>query len=199
MVFGRLTVISRVDDHITPSGYHRIMWLCHCECGNDTIVASQELRNGDTKSCGCYERECKTKRATTHGLSKTRLHSVWKGMLARCYNKNHKNYNDYGGRGISVCNEWQTDFKSFYDWAVLSDYNDKLTLERKNVNESYCPDNCCWVDRVAQANNRRNNIIISYNGEAHNLKWWSDYTGIYYGTLYNRIKNGWDISKALNK
>ena len=113
--------------------------------------------------------------------------------------KNHKNYSDYGGRGVRMCNEWRTNLFAFYEWAVLSGYKRGLTIERVDVNGSYCPENCCWVTRVAQANNRRNNIIISFNGETHNLKWWANQTGLYYGTLYNRIKKGWDLSKALSK
>lgn len=195
--FGRLVVIDRADDYISPKGYHKAKWNCLCDCGNNAVVGAQELRSGDTKSCGCYEQETKRVNATTHGLSKTPLHSIWKGIKARCYNQNHKNYNDYGGRGISVCIEWKDSFKTFYDWAMKNGYRKGLTIDRVDVNGDYCPLNCRWVTRVVQANNRRSNININYKGKTHNLRWWAKFAKINYNTLYHRIKSGMDIETAL--
>lgn len=197
--FGRLVVIDRAGDYTCPSGYRKIRWNCRCSCGNAVVVCGSELRRGDTISCGCYATESKKRRATTHGLSRTSLHSIWKGMNARCYNKNHKNYIDYGGRGITICDEWRDDFRKFYDWSIRHGYSEGLTIDRKNVDGSYCPDNCCWVTRAAQANNRRNNIKITYNGETHSLKQWAMRLNIKYSTLYYRIKNNWNIEKAFTQ
>ena len=195
--FGRLVVIARDTDYISPSGYPKTRWRCRCSCGNITTVCTQELRKGDTRSCGCYELECKRNNNKTHGLSNTRLHSIWKGMKARCYNKHHKNYEDYGARGISVCDDWKNDFQKFYTWAMNNGYQDELTIERIDVNGAYCPENCCWVTRIAQANNRRNSISISYCGEDHTLQVWSKLTGIPYSTLYYRFKKNYGAKEIL--
>lgn len=196
--FGRLTVIERASGYVSPGGYHRSRWRCVCDCGNETVVGSRELSSGDTRSCGCYGRESKSARATTHGLSGTQLYQVWIGIKARCYNKNHKNFMDYGGRGICMCDEWRSDFMSFYNWAQQNGFEPGLTVERKDVNGNYCPENCCFVTRVAQASNRRNSILLSYHGESHPLAWWAEHTGIKYSTLYHRVKVGIGVESALS-
>lgn len=195
--FGRLTVIERCADYISPAGYHRTRWRCLCSCGNITIVATQELRNGDTRSCGCYCLECKHDNSKTHGLSNTRLHSIWKGMKARCYNKNHKNYEGYGARGICVCDSWKNNFQNFYSWAINHGYADGLTIERADVNGAYSPENCCWVTRLAQANNRRNSISVSYQGKEYTLLELSKILDIPYSTLYYRFKKNYDMKEIL--
>lgn len=118
-------------------------------------------------------------------------------MKARCYNKNHKNYSDYGGRGVYVCDDWKNDFAKFYKWATNNGYMDGLTIERNDVNGAYCPENCCWVTRIAQANNRRNSISILYQGKAYTLLELSNLTGIPYSTLYNRFKKNYSIEKMI--
>lgn len=104
--FGRLTVLERVD----RNKHGKVRWLCKCACGNVAVVLGESLRNGRTKSCGCLKQESKT---TIHGGYKTRLYHVWRDMKRRCYNPKDKRYNDYGGRGITVCAEWLHDFAAF--------------------------------------------------------------------------------------
>lgn len=130
-----------------------------------------------------------------HRLSHTRLHNIWIGMKNRCYNKRNTKFKHYGGRGITVCDEWQTNFLAFKTWAENNGYRADLTIERINVNGQYCPENCKWVDRVAQANNRRSNVY--YRGKT--LAQWCRELGLPYKTIFNRIRIlNWDFEKAIS-
>lgn len=130
---------------------------------------------------------------------RTRLSRIYHNMKTRCTNPNYDKYQYYGGKGISVCDEWMNSFKTFEKWAMSSGYADDLTLERIDVGGNYAPENCCWVSRKAQANNRTSNRLITYKGQTKTLAEWSDLTGINYKTLSERIDNGWTISKAMTE
>ena len=133
-----------------------------------------------------------------HGESYTRLHAIWDNMKARCYNKNSSDYPRYGGRGVFVCDEWIQSYKAFSDWAKENGYAENLTLDRIENNKGYCPSNCRWVDRKVQANNTRNCVFYTYNGEVHTLAEWADIVKIPKTTLWNRLKMyGWELEKAL--
>lgn len=135
-----------------------------------------------------------------HGLKHTRLYAIWCGIKYRCYNKNHSRYEDYGGRGITVCDQWKNDFKSFYDWAMSNGYSDDLTIDRIDNDGNYEPSNCRWADDLTQANNSRHCHEIEFNGETHSISEWARITGISRTTLNSRIfQYGWTTEEALTR
>ena len=133
---------------------------------------------------------------STHGETKTRLHKIWESMHERCYNKNHKYFGNYGGRGIYVCGEW-SDYIHFRDWALNNGYAEDLTIDRKDVNGNYTPSNCRWITMKEQQNNKRTNRCISMNGETHTMSEWSEIIGIKKTTLKERLNSGWSVEKSL--
>ena len=124
------------------------------------------------------------------GKSNSRLYNIWLHMKGRCYRKTDDHYEHYGEKGITMCDEWKNDFKAFYDWAMSNGYADNLTIDRINVNGNYEPSNCRWVTMKEQCNNRTSNVILTINGESHNIQKWSEITGIKYHTIYARMKRG---------
>jgi hypothetical protein len=193
--FGRLVAVERHHQGIQG----RWHWLCKCDCGNSVVVLGTQLRNRNTKSCGCLKSEIiarRNKDNSTHNLSKHLLYTVHRNMMQRCYNNSNTSYIDYGGRGITVYQEWH-DLPSFYTWALTSGYEEHLTIERIDNDGDYCPENCKWSTFKEQANNKRNNRYITFNGETKSLAEWSDATGINYGTLKDRLNKGWTIEEAL--
>lgn len=152
--YGRLTAIECVGTNYR----HSRIWLCSCDCGNTTIVDGSLLRKGNTKSCGCLNREnhITHPNRTTHGMCGTRIYRIWKAMKNRCYNENTRDYKKwYGVNGIKVCDEWKNDFSSFYSWAINNGYNDNLTIDRIDPNGNYEPNNCRWADLKTQAQNKK--------------------------------------------
>lgn len=131
----------------------------------------------------------------SHGDTGTKLYMAWLNMKARCNRKSAREYSNYGGRGIKVCDEWLHSYETFKEWAMSNGYNDKLTLDRINVDGNYCPKNCRWITNKEQQNNKRNNVVYTYNGETKTLAEWSECLGICYKTLQKRIKN-WGVDRA---
>jgi hypothetical protein len=133
-----------------------------------------------------------------HGKANTRLFGLWRGILTRCNNPNRSDYKYYGGRGITVCDEWLHDFQAFYDWAMANGYEEHLTIDRIDVNGNYCPENCRWVTMQKQSENKSNRRIILAFGETLSLTQWANRTGISKSTIKSRIeKLGWSNEKAL--
>lgn len=181
--YNMLTAIKRIKGY-KPTG---IYWLCECECKNKCIVKKYDLVHLKAVSCGCYARKASSERNSTHKMRNTKLYCCWVSMKQRCYNPNHKAYKNYGARGITVCDEWKKDFQSFYNWSMSSGYSDGLSIDRKNNDKGYSPDNCRWSTSLEQQNNRRGIHQIKYNGETHSIAEWSRITGIPSKTISRRI------------
>lgn len=191
--FGRLTVIE-----FSHKENNKIFWKCKCDCGNETIVRADGLKTGHAKSCGCYnkERVSETKGALQHGLTDTKIYGTWFNIKARCYNPSCEQYRNYGGRGIKMCDEWLEDVSEFAKWSYENGYNENLTIDRIDVNKDYEPSNCRWTTWKEQANNKRNNRYIEYNGEVKTLKEWCELYDLKYNTVKRRIYRGWEIEEA---
>lgn len=196
--FGRLTVISRAENCIDNQGRVQIMFNCECDCGNMIVVRKRYLINGHTKSCGCFKKEVNSKTATKHGMSGTRIYKTWEDMIKRCYNKSSNNYYRYGGRGITVFDEW-LEFKNFYKYvSKLPHYNESgYSFDRINNDGNYEPENVRWANNETQANNKSNNHYLTYNGETKTVAQWSKETNIPTSTLHYRIRKGWDMKDVL--
>lgn len=189
--FGMLTVLK--FSHIDPKNKGSY-WLCRCDCGTEKVLSGHNLRAGLVTDCGCTWRS----RVTTHNSTRTRLYKAWANMKARCYNPNNNRYHRYGGRGITVCDEWKNDFEAFQQWALSNGYRDDLTIERINNNKGYSPKNCRWATHKEQGNNKSTNTIITYMGETHTLAEWAEKLGIDYHTLLSRYHyKKWSIKDTL--
>lgn len=184
--FGKLTVLQQAEDKITPKNKKVTQWKCLCSCGNTTIVATNNLRRGHTQSCGCLNNGNNRK----HNKSYSRIYHIWVNMIQRCTNINNKSFKDYGGRGITVCKEWK-EFQNFDKWALNNGYSDNLTIDRIDVNENYEPSNCRWVTVKEQANNKRNNHIVTFFRETHSITEWSRILNIPLSTLARKNKDDW--------
>lgn len=178
--FGRLIVIK--FDAIKKGRAH---WLCICECGNEKIVASGDLRSGHTKSCGCFRKELSIERLTTHGMCSTRIHQIWENIRRRCNDANNQDYKSYGDRGITYCEEWNS-FEVFYK-DMKEGYSDNLTIDRINNDGDYCKENCRWATATEQANNRRTNKLLQYESKIFTLANLARHLGIKPLTLTGRI------------
>ena len=148
--FERLTVISRVG-----TKWGCATWLCRCDCGSNTTCTTGNLTTGNSKSCGCLQRERATERLTKHGRHGEKLYWVWGEMKQRCKNPKRPGYKNYGGRGISVCREW-SDYATFREWAISNGYVHGLTIDRVNNDGNYEPSNCQWATMLMQSRNKRN-------------------------------------------
>ena len=182
--FGELTVSSRTEN----IGKHAA-WNCLCSCGATTVVSATHLISGHTQSCGHLAR--------SHEMTGTRLYRIWRGMKTRCSVVDATYYSYYGGRGITVCEEWQNSFETFRDWALGNGYRDDLSIDRIDVNGNYCPENCKWATAMQQGRNRRNNVFYEISGNAHTVPEWSRISGIGIHTIQERLKRGWTPEQAV--
>lgn len=155
--YGKLVVLHQADPPKTSEGQHK-HWMCQCDCGNKSIVSSGNLGR-QTFSCGCKRRESKN---MTHGCAShktyNKLYHTWNGIKYRCYNPKCKDYKNYGGRGIKMCDEWLHDFPAFQQWAKLNGFAEDLTIDRIDVNGNYEPSNCRWISVAEQNRNKRKKV-----------------------------------------
>jgi len=150
--YGAWTILSDPFEKGNQGKRRRIR--ARCDCGTEKVVDVSNLRSRKSRSCGCAQRKHSTRGRIYHGLSDTRLYKIWRAMVRRCMNPNSPGYGGYGGRGITVCEEW-LDFPSFCKWAMGSGYSDVLELDRVDTNKGYCPGNCRFTTRTIQCQNRR--------------------------------------------
>lgn len=190
-VFSRLTVIN-----YAYSRNGRTYWHCRCECGNEKNIMGKELKNGNIRSCGCLALENPNRFQKKYEISSNRLYCIWRGIKQRCLHPStDKQKKDYFNRGITVCDEWKN-YNIFQTWALENGYAENLTIDRIDNNGNYCPANCRWVDIKTQANNKRNNHFITYNGKTLTLAQWARELGLKYNTLNERLRKGWSVEKA---
>ncbi len=189
--FGRLVALKQTE----RTDGHTKWYLCECDCGNVKEVRASCLKRGDTKSCGCLSRELASERGKNllqkHGWYGTRLYSIWHQIVDRCTNPKCKHYKDYGGRGIALCKEWRENPSSFCEWAMANGYDDSLSIDRIDNNGNYQPSNCRWITLAKQQTNKRNNVLLTYNGKTQCIAEWIRELGLNKNRTYNRIKNGW--------
>lgn len=190
--FGRLTVVCR--DGLLNG---KPAWKCRCACGGEATIQGKSLRSGLTLSCGCLQKESVIKRNLIHGLTDHPLSEIWNGMVKRCTNPKCKAWKYYGGRGISVCEHWRT-FINFYNDMVPS-WSPGLEIDRENVNGNYEPSNCRWVTRKVQANNKRSNKTITFNGETLTYSEWDDKLGRHPNTTGERVRRGMTPEMAITE
>ena len=192
--FGRWLVVE-----FAGRGAHgEVQYKCRCSCGVERTLRRSSITSGNSRSCGCLSDEEKRTRGITHGETGTRLYRIWAGMIQRCCNSSKRyEWDKYGGRGISICQEWRESFEKFRDWALNHGYSESLTIDRINVNGNYCPENCRWVTTYQQNNNKRTSKIIEFNGTTGTVREFADMYGLEYSCLYARLKSGWGVSDAL--
>lgn len=191
--FSRLLVIAEAGRKD-----RKVMWLCRCDCGNETTVRAYYLRSGHTTSCGCYNRERIVEGNRTHGQSDTRLYKTWRSMVRRATEPTYPDYPQYGGRGISVCDEWRESFEAFAR-DMGPTYSEGLTLDRINNNGNYEPGNCRWATATEQARNKRSNRLLTFNGKTMPMSAWAEHTGIRRNAIQSRLGNGWSVERALTE
>ena len=190
--FGRITVLYRTNPSygINNGAY----WLCRCSCGKEKIIRGWHLTSGRVKSCGCKKKET---RSILKDLYKGRIYRIWVQLRNRCKNKNHYYYKYYGGRGINVCNDWDKNFKNFYNWAINNGYKENLTIDRIDLDGNYEPSNCRWITKKEQVYNRRNNIWINYNGVSMLLTKWLKFFKKSTTLYYSLKKQGYSNEEIL--
>lgn len=189
--FNQLTVI-RIDG---KDNWGKYRWLCQCDCGKKTIVTGTCIRSGHIKSCGCLAQQNRK----THGHFQNRKMSgtycSWSNIIQRCTNSRNKDYHYYGGRGITVCEQWRK-FENFLK-DMGQKPTDKHQIDRIDNNGSYCPANCRWTTSKINCRNRKNNHLETYNGETKTLAEWAEEFEISYDMIRLRLKRGWSIKESL--
>lgn len=196
MIFGRLKVLRR--DGLSPK--RRAMWLCVCECGITKRIAGVSLRRGETRSCGCLQKEFAKGNPTnvTHNMSSTPEYRAWSRMKQRCLNDDDVRFHRYGGRGVKVCDRWLISFENFFkDVGPMPSIHH--SLDRVDNDGDYKPENVQWATDEMQANNRSTNKIIDAMGMSMTVAQWSKSTGINESTILSRLSRGWDHSLAVTQ
>ncbi len=192
--YGRLTIAS---EPFIPEGKKRRHVYVECQCGVVCHKAVNDLRAGQTKSCGCLAREASSARGSTHGMTGGPEYNVWKGIKQRCYNPRHTHYDSYGGRGIKMCDSWRDSFEAFYE--DMGPRPKGQTLDRIDNDKGYSKENCRWATRKTQSRNTRSNHMVTFDGVEMTLKELSESAVVDYPTLVWRVNQGWDLTRAISQ
>ncbi len=201
--FGRLIVESFAEGLKPPQ------WNCFCDCGNKCTRRTGALRDVSTqnKSCGCAKKDSIAKASSaawkvttkfSHTHKKT-LKWTFRNMVNRCHKPGTRRYERYGGRGISVCEEWRTNPTAFFEWAISNGYEHGLWIERNDVNGNYCPSNCSWKTQKEQANNTSRNRFLTWNGETLTIAQWADKIGESRIAIQHRVERGWSAERIFTQ
>lgn len=190
-IFSRLTVLS-----FYPNNRRGRYWLCQCECGNKTIVRGGLLRNAQTRSCGCMQRDAASRSSFKHGMAGSLEHHSWCGMINRTTTKKVKGINRYIERNITVCDEWANSFEQFYK-DMGAKPSSEYSIDRINNDGNYEPSNCRWATIIEQNNNKSTCVNIQIDGITRTATQWAEITGIDRNAIYRRIKDGWSPERAI--
>jgi hypothetical protein len=200
--YARLKILGE-SEKIHRSGKRKVRYVkVLCDCGNVNTTRLDHLVTGRTKSCGCHKLEVLRLKGKNlkHGDCGTSLHHRWNGIISRCYNKNNVSYYRYGGRGVDMCDEWRNDYLKFKEWALKNNYKENLQIDRIDNNGNYEPNNCRWVTGIVNANNKSNNLFITYDGQRKTLSNWAKILGINKSTLQTRItRKKWSVKRAFEQ
>lgn len=192
--YGRLTAIALVPERRSPHP----AWRCVCDCGKETVVVAPSLRSGLTRSCGCLRREVTGAKLRTHGRSVSREYNSWAHAKQRCTNPKNAKFADYGGRGITMCQEWLESFETFL--RDMGPCPPGHTIDRIDNDGPYVVTNCRWAPPSVQANNKGSNHILNFRGESHTMAEWARLTGLAQRLIRDRVsKLGWDPERALTE
>lgn len=194
--FGRLVTTGKFTLRELPTGDRLRIYECKCDCGGTSHAIATNLKNGNTKSCGCYHKERVRKTQVTHGKTGSRVYNVWARMIQRCTDTKDAAYIHYGGRGIAVCSRWKS-FENFL--ADMGDPPPKYTIDRIDVNGNYELANCRWATRKTQNRNTRRNHLLTLNGETLCLAEWSERLRIPIPTIKQRLGKNWPTEKVLSQ
>lgn len=190
-IINNLKIIEEGERHITPKGQRLKTYILICFCGKEFKALKGNVDKGHTKSCGCM------KSPNFHGLQDTPIHNTWDSMIQRCTNIKNRQYRNYGARGIKVCDDWR-DFMTFYKWSIVNYWAPKMELDRIDNDGDYTPSNCRWVTHSANNRNKRNNRLLTYNGETKTIVEWSEITGLSFRCIQGRVDSlGWSVEKTL--
>lgn len=191
--YGRLVVQARLP---YKSRRRSAMWATLCDCGKELHIASEYLRSGNTQSCGCLKLDLLKKRNNKHCLSCTSEYKIWKGIIQRCTNPNYHCYPDYGGRGIQVCTRWRNSFECFFS-DMGARPSEKHSIERRDNDGNYAPENCLWILNSQQQLNTRRNRYITFNTERKPISHWARELGISRIQILRRLRRGLPIEEVL--
>jgi len=191
IVVGEWTIVKKIG----RNQHRQSIWLCRCSCGNEKGVVQSNLTSAKSTNCGCK----RGKSLIKHNLIHHELYRRWSDMKTRCYNQKCIGYDNYGGRGIKVCDEWRSDFEAFYTWAMCNGYRDGLSIDRKNNDGNYEPGNCRWVTKCDQRNNRRNTIYVQYQGKSKPLAVLCIELKLDYHIVKDRLRQNWKLEKAISE